>query len=170
MLIIITGKIGSGKTTVCQKVADQLQSSGRTVGGVLTIKNSPSEISVQNIVTGQTHPLANETKDYNGPGTPRYSFSAIGIAFGNETISNAAHDAANVVIIDELGQLELKGEGFAPTLCLITGGNIECCIAVIRDELLPTYLPLLPSNPRVFVVNNQNRNTLAAEICALLLG
>jgi nucleoside-triphosphatase THEP1 len=168
MLIILTGTIGSGKTTVCRQLIRRLRQSDRSPCGILTLKSATDQghLLVEEISTGATRTLASATEMYHGPATARFSFSAEGIKFGLKAIRAAA--GAPVTIIDELGQLELRGEGFANALATVTSDEFTNSILVIRSELLPAYLPKLPQSPLIFKVTASNRESLPETIVTAL--
>ncbi|MFC2042354.1 nucleoside-triphosphatase [Chloroflexota bacterium] len=167
MLVIVTGKIGVGKSTVCRELIRIIRRQGYLCGGVLTLKSVDSSIIVEDIRTGEKDTLASEDRVYQGPQTKRYGFNPEGIAFGLRAIEEAAF--ADVLIIDEIGHLELRGEGFAASLKMITNGNFRNCVLVIRQELLDSFSPHLPRPSLVFEITLANRDTVPKEIGAAFL-
>lgn len=168
MLIIVTGKIGIGKTTVCRKLVEIIRNEGHVCGGILTYKSADKSIIIEDIQSGQVETLASINNVYNGPRTPKYSFNPSGIKFGIEAIDKAA--SASTLIVDEIGHLELRGEGFAKILDLIKVGKVNDCIIVIRSELFPAFLPHLPTKLLIFETTMNNRNELPQEIGSVLFG
>ena len=82
MVIIITGAIGIGKTTVCEKVVKIIRSSGYSCGGILTHKAAHERLIALDIQTGEKVILASTDNTFDGPRTPRYSFNPEAIKFG----------------------------------------------------------------------------------------
>jgi len=72
-------------------------------------------------------------------------------------------------VVDEIGHLEIRGGGFAKVLELIKAGKVKDCVLVIRRELLPAFLPQLPTTPLIFETTINNRNQLPQEIGSVLL-
>jgi nucleoside-triphosphatase THEP1 len=72
MVIIITGAIGIGKTTVCEKVIKIVRSSGYSCGGILTHKAAHERLIALDIQTGERAILASTDNTFDGPRTPRY--------------------------------------------------------------------------------------------------
>ena len=167
MVIIVTGAIGIGKTTVCRKLVGLLRNRGYTCGGVLSYKTADKGIIIEDIQSGEKETLASINNVYHGPRTAKYFFNPMGINFGIRAIDKGT--SAAILIVDEIGHLELKKEGFAKTLELITLGKIKNCILVIRNELLPAFLLQLPPTPLVFETTINNRNQLPQEIGSVLL-
>ena len=167
MLFIVTGIIGIGKTTVCRKLTELVRGHGHSCGGVLTNTASGETIIIEDIQTGEKETLACTKRLYPGPHTPRYSFSPKGIDFGIRAIDKGA--ATELLVVDELGHLELRGEGFVRAIELIKADKVKNCILVIRNGLLAAFLTRLPTKPLVFEVTQSSRNQLPHDISSTLL-
>jgi len=164
-LIIITGKIGVGKSTVCRQVLEQLQSDGFDCRGVLTLKEE-NNLLVSNIHTGEKVPFAKKVRDNRGAACSRFDFLAAGINFGKQAI--AASLEADVLIIDEAGSLELAGRGFSNLFDIVAARKTKLNILVIREKTLHLYLNLLNCTRDIFTVTLINREKLAQEIILLI--
>lgn len=165
MHIIITGKVGIGKTTVCEKVVAMAKHLGHSCGGFLTPK-SKQGIIIIDIQTGESKPLASFTDTYKGPHIGRYFFNPEGISFGIKAID--AGVSSDILCVDEIGYLELKGEGFAKVLEVVRTGRVKNSILVIRKELLPEFLPWLEPRASIIETTIHNRSELPQKICTLL--
>jgi nucleoside-triphosphatase THEP1 len=168
MVIIITGAVGTGKTTICEKVIKLVRSSGYSCGGILTHKAAHESLIALDIRSGERVILASTDSSFDGPRTPRYSFNPEAIEFGIKAINRAVD--SDVLIIDELGYLELAGEGFARSLELVKTGRVKNSILVIRKELLPDFLAQLGDDPAIFETTISNRGRLPRKICSSLIG
>ena len=167
MLIIVTGSIGIGKSTVCRKFIEIVRNQGHTCAGILTYKSADKDIVIEDIQSGQKETLASIHDVYQGPRTAKYVFNPDGIEFGNQAIDEGS--SATILLVDEIGQLELRAEGFAKILELIHSGKVRVCILVIRRALLPAFLSQLPPAPLVFETTISNRNQLSEEIGSVVL-
>ena len=168
MVIIVTGDIGIGKTTVCEKVVKIVHSLGYTCGGILTYKAPDESLAILDIQTGEMATLASTDNIFDGPRTPKYSFDTEGIHFGIRAIDKGID--SDVLIVDEVGYLELGGKGFARILELIRAGKVRNSILVIRKELLSAFLAQLGDKPSIFETTISTRNQLPREICSSLFG
>lgn len=167
MVIIVTGVIGIGKTTVCAKVIKIAQSQGYSCGGIITYKTQNGDIIIEDVQTGKTKALASTRNIYHGPRTAKYFFNPEGIDFGIQAIDRGT--ATDILVVDELGHLELRGEGFAKVIDQIVTGKVKNCIMVIRKELLSAFLPQLGATTSVFETTISNRNQLPREIGLVLI-
>jgi len=166
MVIIITGDIGIGKTTVCRRLIEIVQNQGYSCGGILTRKAPDKGIIIEGIQSGETETLASTNNVYHGPRTAKYSFNAKGIAFGVREVEKGI--SSSLLVVDEIGHLELRGEGFAKVIELIRAGKVKNCVLVIRKELLSAFLPQLNTESSVFETTLDNRDQLPQEIGKLL--
>ena len=166
MVIIVTGAIGSGKTTVCQKVINIAQSLGYTCGGILTYKARGKGLVVLDIQTGKRKTLAGTDNIYHGPHTGKYFFNAEAIDFGIRAIDRGI--SSDILFVDEIGYLELGGGGFAKSLELVKADKAKNSILVIRKQLLSAFLAQLGDKPSIFETTISTRNQLPQKICETL--
>ena len=166
MVIIVTGAIGIGKTTVCEKVIKIARSEGYSCGGIITHKTQNEDIIIEDIQTGEIETLASISNIYQGPRTAKYFFNPEGINFGLKAIDGSID--SDILLVDELGHIELTGDGFARVIEQIVDGKVKNCILVIRKELLSAYLPKLGVEVAVFETTIKNRNQLPREINLIL--
>lgn len=168
MFIIITGVIGVGKSTVCRRLIQIIRDNGLVCGGILTFKSAEGGITIEDVQSGKKAPLAKINDGASsGPRTARYLFNQSSIDFGTQALYKAV--SADVMVIDEIGQLELRSEGLVSALDIIKSGRFKNCVLVIRKELLPSYLPQFSTFLRVFETTVENRNRLPQEISSTLL-
>ena len=165
MNIVVTGKVGVGKTTVCEKVLGIARSLGYSCGGILTPK-SEQGIVIVDVQTGERKVLASINKIYQGPRTEKYFFNPEAIEFGSKAIDRGI--SADILFVDEVGYLELKGEGFVEALEIIRAGKAKNSILVIRQELLPAFSARLGSKVATVETTIENRNQLPQKIGTLL--
>lgn len=115
--IILHGGIGEGKTTAAIAVCKALIEQGTAVGGIVSPriidKNETVGYSIRNLLSGEESPFA--TLDPPGVAIGKYYIQHSGIDFAQRAIDLAAH-TVQVVLVDEVGRLELAGGGHAPAL------------------------------------------------------
>ncbi len=118
--IILTGPRGAGKTTLLESAARSLQALGLRPAGILSpgyFENGRRvRYEILILDTGERLPLAE--RDGNAPPDSGgcYRFQPGTIAAGLQALSDGRLAAADVVIVDEVGPMELRGEGWAPAL------------------------------------------------------
>ena len=166
MIIVVTGDIGIGKTTVCRKLIEILRNEGHTCGGILTYKTADKVIIIEDIQSGEKEVLASIKNVYLGPRTPKYFFNPKAIEFGIRAIDRGS--SSDILFGDEIGYLELRGGGFIEILELIKAEKVKDSILVIRKELHSAFSARLGSRPLILETTSNNRNELPEKICLLL--
>ena len=165
MLIIVTGSIGAGKSTVCHRLLGWAAKTGYLCGGVLSHKAAGGAIVVENILTGERRNLAGPPGLYGGPKFGDFSFSPQGIAFGMKAVREGM--SLPLTLIDELGPLELAGSGFANAIPLLNSAKLGNRVVVIRESLLSSFLPLFSRRAMVLRTTPESRDILPWQISQL---
>jgi len=161
LIIVLTGPSGAGKSTVCGGVIKEVLDSGKTVGGVSTVKGTDGDLTVIDLLTGNTACLATKKERESGSKVCGYGFSGDGIQFGRQAIENAA--TADLLVVDEIGPLEGNGGGFDNVFGLLASGVVKNVVLVIREEMLPVFRDRLIQYEPVRVTP-ENRDSLTASI------
>lgn len=165
MKVIVTGDIGIGKTTLCERVQHMARVKGWSCGGLITRKiEREGEILGIRAVDLSDHKdalLASVKKDFGGPTTGRYHFDPKGIRFGNRAIQKGI--SSDLLIVDEVGALEADGEGFTKGLKKLESKRVTNAIIVVRKDMLPEVTPLLKDVTHV-EVTEENRNDLPQKL------
>lgn len=142
-VFLIYGPRGAGKTTTTLKLADELARRGIGVGGYFQ-RTTSDELDrrgydlVRFRDRTQTLPLA-RPGGVEKPGTSTvcsFSFSQEAFAAGIEWLKQDA-PASQVVVIDELGKLEARGEGHAQALrWALELGDEKVLLLSVRGDML----------------------------------
>ena len=114
MKLLITGKPRSGKTTLCKRIIDPLGSEYK-VGGILTQEIKEGGVrkgfKVMDLARGKEGVLAHVNQE-RGPRIGRYRVNMRDLEdIGAKAILHAI-DACDLVVIDEVGPMELHSKGF----------------------------------------------------------
>jgi len=137
--IFVTGLPKSGKTTLLQRLVDELKKRGRKVGGFL----SPARLEhgtregfyVCDVETGKTAQLASLSS--GGPKVGKYcvkvkEFESVALPAMNKV------DKYDVFVIDEIGRMEMKSKNFTNLLDKVFESK-TLVIASIADDYAPVY-------------------------------
>ena len=145
-LLIISGEVNSGKTLTIEKLILLLQSTGKKVGGVYSKgifrENIKIGFNIIDIKSGKVKHIASIAPQDNFIlNQGRYYFDPdIFYEYNNKLINSLD---ADVIFIDEIGYLELKGKGFYPSvknlLEYFSGKLVFVIRSIVLDEVLNKF-------------------------------
>ena len=175
-LWLITGPPGIGKSTIASRVIYLLRSRGYGVGGCLAKETRRGRqrvgFTVHDVMSGRQAELASSEGSL-GPRVGRYRVNISGLAeVGARSLSEAAKQA-DVIVIDEVGPMELTSPEFKRGVeeCLDSGKPV---FAIIHEKMKDPLIEKLVGTPGKVLteVTLQNREklpeTIAGEILATL--
>ncbi|MFB6291079.1 MAG: nucleoside-triphosphatase [Candidatus Bipolaricaulia bacterium] len=135
--IIVSGSVGSGKSETSRVVAECLESEGYEPGGVLSprLVDSGETVGydVVDLATGTRRSFVRSSPP--GKRVGRFFIKPRAVEFSNEAISEAI-GKRNPVFVDEVGRLELKNDGLAPSIRKLLTSETQA-ILLVRSEFLP---------------------------------
>jgi nucleoside-triphosphatase THEP1 len=175
MLVVLTGPIGAGKTTLCRQLAAAARARGAMVEGVVAppIMGQVGKVgmSAVDLHSGETRVLARTDQDLGGPDVGLYSFSRDTLEWVVSCCSDALA-GTGTVFIDEIGRLELeRGCGLAPLIPLLAAPRCAPTVVVVRDSLLKELrLCLAEAVPQLVRVTPWTRDGALAALQAFLFG
>jgi general stress protein 26/nucleoside-triphosphatase THEP1 len=134
--VLLVGGIAAGKTATGLRLLSLLRQSGIRVGGFLAPRVMDGDETVAysliDLATDATHPFASlEPSDVP---IGRFFVSEEGLAAADRTVTKALSNA-QVVFIDEVGRLELGGEGHASSVRRLLASEV-LPVLLVRDELV----------------------------------
>jgi nucleoside-triphosphatase THEP1 len=179
-IALLSGEIGAGKTTACQRVVDLTRTRGFACGGLLTppLIEDGRKVGIVGVDlgSGEQRVMARLDRDLGGPRVGCYHFTTDAFAWANAVIASAVDAGCDPLVVDEIGPLELmKGTGLAPALNLLE--VVPRALIVVRLSLLDTLRDRLKrgraSLPaptiQVFLTTASSRDRLPDEITSWLL-
>jgi nucleoside-triphosphatase THEP1 len=171
MVLLLSGEIGAGKTSVCQRVVGLAQAQGHHPGGVLTPplcdeRGLKVGFEALDVGSGRRWLLAHTQRDLGGPRIGPYTFDEGGLQRAIDLLRGAIDEGADLLILDEIGPLELvQGGGFAPVLHQLPLHGPGHILLVVRPALLQELRRRLCSAvTTVFTVTRDNRDNLPHRI------
>jgi nucleoside-triphosphatase THEP1 len=115
MLILVTGEVGSGKTTACQRALDLFKLWGLTAGGILAPARYDTTgkkvgIDVLDVARGERYQLAEHVSE-GGVTIGAYTFDQEALRQTVACVKSAIEVGFDVLFVDEIGPLELLHQG-----------------------------------------------------------
>jgi nucleoside-triphosphatase THEP1 len=139
-VIIITGEIGSGKTSLISEIASRFKDSGILAGGitapVVYENEGKTGYNILDLSSGSKMQLSQINGMHGMARVGKYFFIPEAIDFGRAALSVERNRDMQIVLIDEIGAWELQGQGWASSLNeLIINCNMPLIITV-RESFL----------------------------------
>ncbi len=137
---IVHGPIDSGKTHRVAAWAEAETDRGRAVGGVLARK-SPQGRRFVDLMTGDEVSLEHPLPDEVAVPVGRFLFRRAAFDWAEARIEAAVATGCDAVVIDEVGPLELRGQGFAALLDRLLAGNPQVeRVLLVRTGLIEAVI------------------------------
>ncbi len=149
--IIITGNKSAGKSTLCWQVLKYLYILGIKAAGVITLQNDKKWFYIISL-KAKIPFEADENENFIPIGHFRVHKGNLAIAISGIR-SNLDCD---FLFIDEIGFLELKGEGYYPILDAAISRE-KNNIFVVKKRILNDFQELYPSTKSYQIINVRNR-------------
>lgn len=169
---LITGAPGVGKSTTVSKIILRLKSAGIIVGGCSTSERKSGGarvgFEVKDLTTGRSGELASVTSRF-GPRVGRYRVNLTDLAKVGAAGLEAAADTSELIVIDEVGPMELVSPEFrrAVRKCIDSGKPI---LAVVHERLDDDLLnELRKKATATYALTVETRNSVTEELGAALI-
>lgn len=163
-IILITGPIGSGKTTYCAQRVAVARAGGWDVAGVLSAAHFDGAIKigidVVDLRSGERRHLARLRAPASDPratdigiATQRWVFDTVVLNWGNQVLATST--PCDLLVVDELGPLEWEqGQGWMTGLVAVDTRAFVTALVVVRPSLVELALARWP-DAAWFSVGNQ---------------
>ena len=166
--IFLTGEPGCGKTTVIKKVTAALLEQGVSVGGVISDEIRPYGVrlgfTVEDLKTHEVGILAH-VKQTEGPHVGKYRVNLHDISrVAVRGIERATEDA-EIIIVDELGPMELCSPEFIAAMEKALGSP-KHFVGTIHRRAMHPLVKAIRQNPgnQIVEVNARNREAIPRQI------
>ncbi len=139
-VVIITGDIQQGKTTFTQKIVSDLVDEKYNIAGFLSLgihkDGKRIGFDLVDIETSEKIELCSDSKYETKIRLGHYSFNNDAFIFGNKILISEKIAKKQLIVIDEIGPLELGGRGWSSSIEELTGKYSIPQLWVVRKMLV----------------------------------
>jgi nucleoside-triphosphatase THEP1 len=137
-VFIVTGTIGEGKTAWLAKLSGLLREKGVRVGGILALRIVEEGVTtgydISDISSGDRTSFLRNTGTET-MGVERFTMNDAGFNAGRNALDPASNLGNDVVIVDEIGPLELRGKGWSEVLSALLLETRAIVVIAVRNTL-----------------------------------
>ncbi len=169
-IYLITGDIGSGKTTCLKNLVAKFQQENISVSGIYSDRTIENEITtgynVVAISTGKSYKFLRVNGNSSQKILGNFYINNEGLQGGNKELQN---NNSQVVIIDEIGKLELADGGWNRSVLELIENPKNHLIMVVRKEYVSQLVEKYKIQPEfIFNISEENcfdfQKTILAKI------
>jgi nucleoside-triphosphatase THEP1 len=139
-VVIITGDIHQGKTTFVKEIITDLQKQKIGIAGFLSIGVDENGIrtgfNLADIGSSRQIELCSDKKDDKRLKLSRFYFNQEALALGNEILNPDNLSDKQLIVIDEIGPLELNDQGWSRAIEILTSSITIPQLWIVRRGLL----------------------------------
>jgi nucleoside-triphosphatase THEP1 len=170
-IYIITGAIGEGKTAWLVKLCTLLNEKGIKTGGILALRIIQDGITtgydISDISSGVRKPFLRLTGSET-IGVERFTVSQEGVVAGQKALDPYANSDMDMVIVDEAGPLELRGQGWSNRIEELLQNTSASIIIAVRNNLTGSVIERFGiTEAQIIDVGTGDPWKIAEEIVAL---
>ena len=166
MILVITGDIGSGKSTLVEQFINALSDQYK-IGGLIT--KGQDQKFFQDIKTRKMEYFVSEEKE-EGEEIGKYFLSKRSLKFAFSVLKESKKN--DVIIIDEIGRLENKKRGLYKAIENLLNevrNDIKIVILVIRKDLLQELLELFKIAPtEIWEVKHSTKDNVLSNLIEIV--
>jgi len=143
------------------KLATHLEQKNLKTAGIIAKglwKNSIRHgFDLIDLLTGRQVPLARRQKCPDKNKVTPFEFFESGLKFGSKALDKEKCATAKIVFVDEIGKLELSGNGWAPSLFPLLSIKTAVHIWIVRENLINEVCKTWKlKNPVIINCNEKN--------------
>lgn len=169
-ICIVTGDIGAGKTACLKKTISGLKQNNISVSGIICERiiagNDTIGYDVVDISTGTRWPFLSKTGENTQAKVGSYFINDSSFKIGEKRFRKCNTD---VIVFDEIGKLELAGDGWAKSLKHTLNTDYNCLLLTLRKDILDELINEFHlQTALVFNVQKMDCNDLTQKIQELI--
>jgi len=159
MTFVLSGPVRGGKTTLLERSLPRWALRGLACCGILspavTDPNGSQGYDLVEIKTGRRYPYLRREGGPEAERTGPFFFIPETLELARTIVRGA--DSRELLVVDEIGPLELRGGGIWPALREVIAEPARRSLLVVREQILEGFVAVLgPRTPLVFDVRDPN--------------
>jgi nucleoside-triphosphatase THEP1 len=159
MILILTGAVHSGKTSLLRRLSAELKRRGIGVDGFLSLAAFENKEHIGydlfDLKAETVVPFIRRQGASGWPAVGPYSIRPNVLAEAKRKI--VGHQAQDLLVVDEVGPLEIRGEGLWPALSAVLSRPSLRCLLVARRGVLEDLKRLIEgSSVRIFDIGGRS--------------
>jgi nucleoside-triphosphatase len=172
--VVVTGPSGSGKTPLLASVVGELGRRGVRTAGFLQPAivegGEKTGFTIEDVATGESLELARKVGPGDGEFGTSFSFFDDGFDLGRRALDDVPR--GSILVIDELGPLELRGDGHWPAVArALRASEVAAMVVVVRRTLVPALVEALDAADVVVVdLETVENDPLGVTLEAIVTG
>ncbi len=169
-VVVVTGRSGSGKTPAVTRLVEALAARRVPVFGFLQPPlwrdGKKAGFDIVDVRSAARAPLGRRVEADGGQhGTP-FAFDGAGFDLARRALAAPPRDA--VLVVDEIGPVELRGDGHWPAVAMAwKRARPRAAVLTLRRQLIPAFLELLGATEVVIVDAEADPDPTATALAAL---
>jgi nucleoside-triphosphatase THEP1 len=172
-IVIITGDIGQGKTTIAQMVVNTLRERNIKVKGFLSVGINDNGVrtgfNLIDIESSEEIELCSIVKDNLRFRIGKYYFNNEAIAKGLHILDTENSEGSQLIVIDEIGPLELSNKGWSGAIEKICKSSTLPQLWVVRENIINKIVRKWNiGNAYVFDIGKDDIGDLSKKIIELI--
>lgn len=168
IIFLVTGRVQTGKTTFLTKLVELLRERGLSVGGFLCPgsfdSGKRSGFDLKNIETGVELPMASDREFSDWVKYRRFWFNPGAFLAGKEWIRSSLVQEPAVIVIDEVGPMELEGSGWLESIEFLQSSSVPVQLWSVRESLLEEVMQRWDIGPDHLIQIDKTEFSQAAEL------
>jgi len=137
---IITGSLREGKTTFAKNLIKFFRENNFSTGGIISERVMTDSLTtgydLVNIETGERKAFLRQNEQYGPEKIGRFTICPEGLAMGKTVLNSPISLENKVIIIDEVGMLELQDKGWSECINRLLQGQTNHVLLTVRDKFV----------------------------------
>jgi nucleoside-triphosphatase THEP1 len=139
-VFIITGPVRGGKTTFAKNLIEFFRKNNISIGGIISERlmtdSQTTGYDVVNIETGEKEVFLQQNEEYGSEKIGRFTICPEGLAMGRAALHSLIPKEDRIIIIDEVGLLELNDKGWSECIIKLLQGQANSILLSVRDKFV----------------------------------